>query len=196
MRLTPSTRIPKAPARRATSSPIAPSPTTSTVRPASTPIVGLTSGHARAALSGASSGSRLANASRPSSANSASGPAWIPLTLVTVDAAQDAGVELERGAELLPRAGVAGLDPAHARRRAQRLDQPRPGVAGDAEQHVGLREQLGPARLAGRVRVKPGSPLTSPVQREGGQHLRFVEEPDAVDRRAAAPAPAAGAWRS
>jgi hypothetical protein len=60
------------------------------------------------------------------------------------------GGELQRGAELLARARVAGLHPLQVRRAADQVDQPFAAVAGDPERDLGALERVLPARVVER----------------------------------------------
>ena len=84
------------------------------------------------------------------SVNSASGPAWTPLAVVTATRSTAGPVELERLGHLLAAAGVARLHPAERRAASHRVDQALRRRAGDAEQDLGAPEQLGPAGGFGR----------------------------------------------
>ena len=134
------------------------------------------------AVSAGCCGRSLANASRPKIANSASGPAWTPEEVVTVMPVQLAGLgELQRGAELLAGAGVAGLHPAASRgaRRARstRPSPELPGIPNTTSARSSACFQRGSSSGT------PPSPLVSPTQRRGRQQLRQVGELDPLLRR-------------
>jgi hypothetical protein len=82
--------------------------------------------------------------------NSASGTACTPLAVTTTTPLDGLSVDLHRVGDLLAGAGVARLDPAQVRRAAGRVHQPRPGRAGDPEQHLGSFQKFLPAIRIGR----------------------------------------------
>ena len=142
--------MPNACASRAVSVPISPRPTISSVRSRSSPTVCWPGGQWRSRWSASSVGRRLANASSPNSANSASGPACTPLDVVTATLSQLAGREAQRAAELLAGAGVAGLHPGQRGRAADGSTSPSAELPGIPNSHLRAPQRLLPARVVER----------------------------------------------
>ena len=143
--------MPNALASRAVSVPMAPTPTSSSVWPRSSPTGVWPSGQWRSCCQRRRCGRSLANASSPRIANSASGPAWTPEEVVTVILSSSPGsASASAAAELLAGAGVAGLHPLEPRRAADEVDQVLARAPGDPEHDLGALDRVLPALVVER----------------------------------------------
>ena len=106
------------------------------------------------------------------------------------DAARVVGRELQRLAELLAGAGVAGLDPLEPRRPPHQVDEPLAGAPGDAEA-TSARSSASAQR--GSSSATPPSPTVSPLQRAvGSSSGRYVSStPSCAAIRSACSRPSA-----